>query len=117
MNAAEVMETPVGIGKSCTLTPIAEVVRTPVVEEFSKHVWQAFGGAEAWKDGNPICRYFNDGRFMIASQGGIECHMPESDDQVWFRLNMEVPTQKMARLILVGLPEDFDPEVYGFERQ
>ncbi len=43
--------------------------------------------------------------------------LPGFDDQVWFRLNMEVPTQKMARLILIGLPEDFDPEVYGFERQ
>lgn len=95
----------------------AAEMMAPVVEEFSKYVMQAFSGAEAWKDGNPICRYFGDGRFVIAGKGGIECHLPEAEDPVWFRLNMDVPTQKMARLILTGLPEDFDPEVYGFERQ
>lgn len=86
---------------------------------FDKDMWMGFAGAENWSDGShPIYREFDDGRLVIVSKAGIECHIPDGDDEpVWYRVDMEVPTQDMGMLILNALPEDFSLVECGFRLQ
>ncbi len=106
---SSILDTPVGKGKS--------TYYTMGVQEFDSNMWLAFAGAEPWPDGMPLYREFND-RTVIASEGGIECHMAiESDEPVWYRINMEVPSQAVGRVFLNGLEPGFDPVACGFELQ
>ena len=105
----------VGRGKSAAVA----------VKPFDKDMWMAFAGATPWKDGEPIFREFADGRLVIVSDGGIECHIPteDSEEPMWYTLGHGVGqwfkntllTRSAAVVFLEALPEGFDLEKFGFQ--
>jgi hypothetical protein len=82
--------------------------------------WQAFAGAEPWPNGDqPLAREV--GRFLVIADC-VEVQamrlrpeeMNQPDEDRYWSLTYGFPTQKGALAFLNGLPEDIEPEAFGF---
>jgi hypothetical protein len=89
------------------------------VETFDQEMWYGFGGCVKWPGGAaPVYREIG-GWLIIADPNGVEAHgappgVPEGATWPTFRLDRALPTQALAKALLAGLPEDFDPTNFGF---
>ena len=81
-------------------------------QPFTEADWQGMSGAETWPSGaQPLVRYGLNW-FGVADPYGVElyrhCGMPEAQDQPTIRIEMQVPNQQIARLLLAAFPNELD---------
>ena len=79
---------------------------------FSQFDWYGFAGAESWPNGDqPVLREVGN-YLLVADSGGVEAHL---EDDSW-GMRVAFPAAKAACAFLNGLPDDFNPEAFGFEK-
>lgn len=76
-------------------------------------LWEGFAGAERFENGDePV--YVEANNFgILASVNGTEAY--DENGTAW-QLLLSFPNQACARAFLAGLPNDFEPATFGFER-
>ncbi len=93
----------------------------PPARPFTCNDWHAFAGAETWPMNRgtgdlvqPVLREIGNW-LLVADRNGMEAYCNGKDyTQGIFRLDLALPTQALALALLNGLPDDFNPALYGF---
>lgn len=90
---------------------------------FAEGDWACFAGAENWKteDGisSPVSREVGKW-WVIADPNGVEAHWVDEDndyEEHCWALEVQLPNQAAAMAFLNGLPDTFEPNMFGLLEQ
>jgi hypothetical protein len=101
------------LGEVCVQAADVSWPHDCLIKEFEQEDWYGFSGAETWPSGAQPMIGYGLNWIGVADPHGVELYKIQhnaisSEPEPTIRIEMQVPNQHIARLLLAGFPNELD---------